>query len=66
MPDILDDADKEDSLITWIDPGYVDEYLNFYESWVEQNLLDSSHRYIDDFITLVKKLKLKMKGITSR
>lgn len=62
LPDILDDADKEDSLITWIDPGYVDEYLNFYESWVEQNLLDSSHRYIDDFITLVKKIETENEG----
>jgi len=62
LADIIDDADKEDSLISWIDPGYVADYKNFYESWVEQNLLDSAHRYIDDFINLVKKIETENSG----
>ncbi len=57
LAEILLHGKNKDLLATWIDPGYVEDYINFYENWVEQNLLDSTHRYIDDFIILVKKIE---------
>lgn len=62
--EILDDADTVSKLLTWIDPGYIEDYLSFYDSWLDQNQLDSNHRYIDDFITMVKKIEDENPGHT--
>jgi len=64
LADVIDDADEEDSLKTWIDPGYVEDYVKFYEKWVEQNLLSPGHRYIDDFIALIQKIETDNPGHT--
>ena len=62
LAEILADADDEVALSEWIDPGYIEDYLSYYNNWVEQNLLDSTHRFIDDFINLVKKIETDNPG----
>lgn len=64
LAEILADADDEEALSEWIDPGYIEDYLSYYNNWVEQNLLDSTHRFIDDFINLVKKIETDNPGHT--
>lgn len=55
--DILDDEDIQDSLIQWMSSSYIDEYGKFWDKWKQQSQVDSTHRYIDDFITMVKKIE---------
>ena len=65
LADVLDDASIEDSIDNWVTPAgnYVDDYKKFKESWNEQQNLDSTHKFIDDFIEMVKKIEVE-NGIT--
>jgi len=55
--DILNDGDTATLLSEWLDISYVTEYSKYWEKWVAQNDLDSTQKYIDDFIEMVKKIE---------
>lgn len=61
IADVLDDGKILDSLDNWITPTegfkYVFQFLEFKNKWDAQQYLDTSHRYIDDFIELIKKIE---------
>lgn len=57
--DILADGDTAIYLSEWIDDSYIEEYVKYWDRWVNQNDLDSTHKYIDDFIEMVKKIEIE-------
>jgi len=62
VSDALDDND--DSLAVWIDDGEWENFKKYRTKWLAQNDLDSTHRYIDDFITMIKKIETENPGHT--
>ncbi|HRF75145.1 MAG TPA: T9SS type A sorting domain-containing protein [Chitinophagales bacterium] len=48
--------------LTWITAKEVDDFIGFADKWVEQNLLDSNHLYIDDFVYMVKQIEVANPG----
>ena len=42
---------------TWIADKEVGDFLSFAEKWVDQQLLDQSHLFIDDFVYMVQQIE---------
>ncbi|MBK8489286.1 MAG: hypothetical protein IPL48_16070 [Bacteroidetes bacterium] len=60
LGDVLDD--NRDSLELWINESEVSNFESLFGKWTNQLDLSSTHRYIDDFITLVEKIETDNPG----
>ncbi len=61
IADVLADGENLESLNDWITPAegnkYIFQFIDFEDKWEAQQDLDTTHRYIDDFIEMVKKIE---------
>jgi len=58
--DILDSVELDEnnsSFYLWINEDEVGDFLGFAEKWIDQQLLDPTHLYIDDFVYMVKQIE---------
>lgn len=62
LGDVLDESNNPDSLVQWIHPSEVEDFISLFQKWENQLNLPSTHRYIDDFIQLVKKIETENPG----
>jgi len=60
--DSLDIGASETFYLDWIAEKEVQDFKSFGNSYLEQQLLDSTHRYIDDFIEMIKKIETENSG----
>jgi len=60
--DSLEDDVNKSSFYSWISDKDVEDFVSFGDKCLEQLLLDSTHRYIDDFIEMIKKIETENPG----
>lgn len=62
LGDVLDESNIPDSLLQWIHPSEIEDFISLFQKWENQLNLPSTHRYIDDFIQLVEKIETDNPG----
>lgn len=60
LTDALDD--NEDSLLTWIDVNEINQFTKYRTKWEDQFDIDSTRRYIDDFLYMIEKIETENPG----
>lgn len=60
--DSIQSKADDDFYESWMAEKQIDDFLGFGDKWLEQQIMDSTHLFIDDFVSMIKQIEDSIPG----